>query len=923
MSSTTQNAAQKKLIIKLNKAIECLNSNQLSQARTICRNITKTNPKLADAWHILALVEKQSGHLKSAFYAFDKAIHTNASNPNYHYNLAVTCHEAGKVEQAIKAYKKSLNLNPDNPAALDNLGAIYQQNSRFEEALELHKKAISLQPTPNCYNNLGECYRKLYKPELAVKAYQNALKMVPNYSGALKNLGNLYKEMGFFDKANECLQRAVDIEGDANQSQTNVEALWNQATLLLLQGRLSEGWHKYESGIQHGTRTFIDYGYPTWSGNECENHSLLIIGEQGIGDEIMFASCFKDAISRFQQVYIECDPRLVPLFRRTFDNAVIIARGEEATFAQLKSQNKIDCQLPAGSLPRFFRNHQDDFPELNKFLFPDDNKIKYWRDKLSTLGKGLKIGIAWRGGKTPMIIQKRSTPLSLWQSILESTPAQFINLQYGDCRKDIEWVSSNFNCHIHDFAEIDPLKEMDSYAALISSLDMVISIDNSVVHLAGALGKTTWVLIPYIPDWRWQMDSQSTRWYPSLRLFRQTYRDDWSKVFSAVEKELNLIRSHSSQINSPHKRTAKKNKQALLLNDTSSWYHWGCTCTSGALLHKLADMGYETNSISIQDSQSVLCAPNRIEDIQSKEFQKQFIDHNTVIVNKIKASDIIVLNGEGSMHGTSKPVLTLLLLVKIAKEVFGKVVHIINHSCYPEDKDKASESSVCHVYRSIYEKVDSVAVREPVSLALMASMGLQVIQSFDCLPLYLKQNHIEPVDIKKNYIVLSGSVVLNDNYIEQLAQFMQSLHEQGLKMVVLTGSKAYPAREDVYLIERLKQITDVPWQWYDAKNAVEWLRVIGEAQLLISGRFHHSIAAAFLKTPFIALTSNTPKMNGMLQMLSLPQPISTDTKQLSEKLTNMALEVLQQPAKWVVNENVLEHLQQLAENNFERIEVVA
>ena len=156
-----------------------------------------------------------------------------------------------------------------------------------------------------------------------------------------------------------------------------------------------------------------------------------------------------------------------------------------------------------------------------------------------------------------------------------------------------------------------------------------------------------------------------------------------------------------------------------------------------------------------------------------------------------------------------------------------------------------------------------------------------------------------------------------------MIQLMSELHARGLKMIVLTGARAYPAQEDMHLIERLKQKAEIPWEWVDAKSAQEWLRVIGEARLLISGRFHHSIAAAFLKTPLIALNSNTPKMNGMLQMLSLPTPISMDAKQLSKHLTNIAIEAIEHPNQYIASDEVLDELCQLAKNNFNGIAIVA
>ena len=409
--------------------------------------------------------------------------------------------------------------------------------------------------------------------------------MVPNFASALKNLGNLYKEIGEFDKASEYLQKAVDAENSANSRQKSVDALWNQATLCYYKGVLKRGGLSMRQVLRMEPELLLTMAILHGRVKIVDNQSILVIGEQGIGDEIMFASCFDDAIRQFKQVTIECDSRLVPLFQRSFEQATIVGRDEHN---KLYNNDKINCQIPAGSLPNYFRRHKDAFPKSQQFFQADPDKIQTWQKRLSALGNQLKIGIAWRGGKTPMIIQKRSTSLSLWQSILQRTNAQFINLQYGECQQDIDWVQKELGIQIQDFDDINPLAEMDNYAALVASLDLVISIDNSVVHLAGALGQKTWVLMPYIADWRWQMDTQTSVWYPSLQLFRQTERDNWEPLFSAVETNLGKFTKISSSIN----RETSSTKRALLMNDTSSWYHWGCTCTSSALLTQLTDMGY-------------------------------------------------------------------------------------------------------------------------------------------------------------------------------------------------------------------------------------------------------------------------------------------------------------------------------------------
>ena len=197
-----------------------------------------------------------------------------------------------------------------------------------------------------------------------------------------------------------------------------------------------------------------------------------------------------------------------------------------------------DYALPIGSLPKFFRNRVEDFPENNSYLTPDPQLVEKWTQRLTGLKEGLKIGICWQGGTLKSVIEKASVPLPQWRPLL-SMNASFINLQYGDVSKEIAMVSDGTTIQIHDWEDYDPLTDLDNQAALISCLDLVISIDNATVHMAGALGTKTWALLAHVPDWRWpEAFGDSPPLYRSVRLFRQEKRSEWGSVMDRVEQSL-------------------------------------------------------------------------------------------------------------------------------------------------------------------------------------------------------------------------------------------------------------------------------------------------------------------------------------------------------------------------------------------------
>jgi hypothetical protein len=259
-------------------------------------------------------------------------------------------------------------------------------------------------------------------------------------------------------------------------------------------------------------------------------------GEQGVGDQVMFASAVPDLLDRGARCVIEADTRLEPLFRRSFSGISFLAR-DTTTAAEIE-HFAADYQVFVGSLCRWLRPSPASFPSRPGFLKADSALTEGYRQRYrERFGDRPVIGISWRGG-TREIARIRSIPLAAWSPVLRQRNFGFVNLQYGDCRADLAAVQCEMGVEVFHDDMVDPLKNLDGFAAQTAAMDLVISIDNSTVHMAGALDVPVWVLLPAVPDWRWMLDRSDSPWYSSVRLFRQPKVGEWSPVIDRVAEEL-------------------------------------------------------------------------------------------------------------------------------------------------------------------------------------------------------------------------------------------------------------------------------------------------------------------------------------------------------------------------------------------------
>ncbi len=880
---------------KFAQAIELHRAGQIDQAESIYRKLLKQEPGHHGALNLLGLIDSQKGRSESALRHLRMAVSVAGNVAKYHYDLAVELQTQGEFTAAIESYFKTLECDPNHLQAWENLGVALFDDGQIVEAAEVFQKALSLNP-------------------------QSLL--------SLSNLATLLRWSGDHQHALELLERALAYDP------LHAELRMKRAELLLSTGRFEEGWCEYAWRFaragQEGGDAVRHVPLPKWRGESLTGQSLLVHAEQGIGDEVMFASCLTELAELPEYCSVLCDSRLVPVFRRSFPNITFL-EWKEAGWGDAGERVAAQFRAPFGDLPQHFRPDIESFAKRSAYLIPDREKAVGWRERLASVGDGLKIGISWRGGKDQHTRRARSIPLAEWEPLLSITGTTFVNLQYGDVRTEIDEAPAAIRQRLITFPEIDPLTELDEFFALLSSLDLVISIDNSTVHFSGALGVPTLLLLPALADWRWPVTGEESLWYESVRLLRQQVSElnDWRPVLDQAVKEVQSRLTEGSGLSSTPTvsrsglepkgmKPRSPGERALLINDTSYWYHWGCTCTSLAIRDQLHAKGHEVRGLPTRVVSQLTCLPMTKEQLGDDALFRSFSKRHSDVCRSLEDADLVVINGEGSMHGTHPTALGLLYLAYVARVRLGKPVHLINHSCYPDDTSESTGSDTEALYREVYAALDQeVVIREPASAGLLKKMGLPVRDGFDCLPLFAQRHGDRILREPSERVLLAGSAGLDGAMLEAIVRLIPWMKDQGLVPTLLVGANAYPAADDRLFAQALWQHVASDIELLHATSALEFLSSIASARLLISGRFHHSIAAAVTETPFVVLDSNTPKIDGLMELLQVPSRVVEGAGNLAEQLREKSAQAIDEPDRFVLSKKRIGELENLAKSNFD------
>jgi tetratricopeptide (TPR) repeat protein len=530
---------------------------RLTEAHTEYRRALALDPKQPDALYGLGTLMLQTSQYGPAEELIRSAIALKGEWAEACYHLGVALQGRERFEEAISAHRRAVALNPGLYEAQYNLATCLQLSGQRDKAIAVYERAIALRPD-DAYllTNFGIALNGAGRVDESISALRRAVAIKPDFAEALGHLGAALRQKGILDEAIEMLTRACELEPAGQKGWSNLaSALWEAGrideaiaaqrraialkpddvethcalgSLLLLSGDSAGGAHHLEWRWRRRNppwprRTFSQ---PRWDGGDLTGKIIYLHGEQSNGDTIQFIRFVPTVLQRGGKVVVECQQSLRRLFEGQWDVTKWFSPGEPLP--------AFDVYCPLLSLPFVLGLKPEAMASAAANLNAKPELVQRWREKIATDCGKMKIGLAWAGSCAELQDRQRSISLRQLSPLGEIRSARYFSLQEGWAKRQAR--EKGIGIEVTDLS--DELQDFADTAAAIAALDLVITVDTAVAHLAGAMGKPVWTLLPFVPHWRWMLGSQTTPWYPTMRLFRQTTRGDWKSVIERLAEEL-------------------------------------------------------------------------------------------------------------------------------------------------------------------------------------------------------------------------------------------------------------------------------------------------------------------------------------------------------------------------------------------------
>ena len=537
--------------------------NRLEEAIAAYRTVVQRSPGYAEAHCNLGNALRLRHELQDAAAHLTRAVQLKPDFPSAHYNLGLTLFQQGQTERAIaslqeairlcptftdaqaalataldelgkpgeatansqdaiSAYRDAIARQPDSAEAYNKLGLLLRDNGRPAEGVILLEQAVRLKKDfADAHNNLGLALMDLGRPEDAIASYEQALRLLPTDASIHNNVGAALVAAGRLDEALGAFQLALWLRPD------HVGTHWHRAVALLQTGKFEEGWREYEWRWKSKRSRPRDMPQPRWDGSSLPDRTILLYCEQGLGDAIQFVRYAQAVKERVGTVQLECTPSWIPLLSTCPGIDRCVPAGEPLP--------PHDVQAPLLSLPAAM--HANGLMPMDEpYLTPDSARVALWRQELERY-PGFKIGIAWQGNPKHRWDRHRSFPLFHFLELARMEGVQLFSLQKDHGRTQIEDFGARERV-VDLGSRMDPEGGLSDVAAVMQTLDLVITCDSGLAHLAGALARPVWIVVARPADWRWLVERTDSPWYPTARLFRQRQRGNWAEVFDRIQAEV-------------------------------------------------------------------------------------------------------------------------------------------------------------------------------------------------------------------------------------------------------------------------------------------------------------------------------------------------------------------------------------------------
>lgn len=540
-----------KQIAKIRRAVTLMDQNTPAKAAQILLKVLDESPELPVANLAMAIALEKLGRLSTCLTFYERAWRLDPKNSEIYHNLALIAWRMDMLDAAEKFTRLECQLAPNNPSGPINLGGVLRDQSKFEDAIEVVRAAIYQHPeSADLWNAMGTILLESGDPVQAIIFYDEALRLNPDFARGHNNIAYAHELIGDMEKSLAHFDRAMKNPASLRDEVTMRHGL---SLAQLATGRLKEGWTNYQSRLhrEYNNSTQFLITQPLWEGYDLtliHNKHLLLVGEQGIGDEIMMLSALPDLFKHIGpegKISLSCEERLIPLFKRSFPDLHIITphrtRSIEGhpmrVIIGLDKAFTPDLWAPFGNMMSAVRHDIAQFPTSGGHLTPDPEKIKHFKAQLDNLGPGLKVGLCWKSKLMTAKRQKYFSPFTAWKPVLQTPDTVWINLQYGEIEAELAQCKEELGVTIHQMEGLDVMNQLDDLTALGAALDLAVGPMNTSTALVASAGTPAFIAAGQKHIWT-QFGTEHMPWLPPARFMSSQSFGDWDTVMTKIRNAI-------------------------------------------------------------------------------------------------------------------------------------------------------------------------------------------------------------------------------------------------------------------------------------------------------------------------------------------------------------------------------------------------